>query len=181
MTDDTEGGFVTSPESSSSFVLPTPTSMTTTIASPLTQSHPTRPITGREESLLISNLDDQLTTITSRFTQRFNEGGYTSLKRLSKDYHLVLQTLLTHTPPPQPFTTTQYLIRIIGDLNEQLPSLSVPSDPRGIFYILKKLDDAIVDNIRAGGMSQTEKVRLRNELERTFEEYEGNYKVEEAI
>jgi len=64
----------------------------------------------------------------------------------------------------------------------------VPSDPRGIFYILKQLDDAIVDNIRAGGMSQTEKVRLRNELERgrgvvgeTFEEYEGNYKVEEAI
>jgi hypothetical protein len=85
---------------------------------------------------------------------------------------------------------TQYLIRIVGDLNEQLPSLPVPDDPRGIFYVLKQLDEAIVANLgrNNGGMSQTEKVRLRNELERgrgivagTFDDYKGNYKVEEAI
>jgi hypothetical protein len=85
---------------------------------------------------------------------------------------------------------TQYLIRIVGDLNEQLPSLPVPDDPRGIFYVLKQLDEAIVANLGRdnGGMSQTEKVRLRNELERgrgivagTFEDYKGSYKVEEAI
>jgi len=84
---------------------------------------------------------------------------------------------------------TQYLIRIVGDLNEQLPSLPVPEDPRGIFYVLKQLDDAIVLNLKAnGGMSQTERVRLRNELERArgivaeaFEDYSGGYKVEEAI
>ena len=83
---------------------------------------------------------------------------------------------------------TQYLIRIIGDLNEQLHSLPVPSDPRGIFYVLKTLDDAVVQSIRIGGVSQTEKVRLRMELERgrgivalAFEEYEGGYKIEEAI
>jgi hypothetical protein len=84
---------------------------------------------------------------------------------------------------------TQYLIRIIGDLNEQLTALSVPEDPRGIFYILKQLDDAVVNNLnRSNGMSQTERVRLRNELERgrgvvamAFDEYEGGYKVEEAI
>jgi hypothetical protein len=84
--------------------------------------------------------------------------------------------------------TTQYLIRIVGDLNEQLPDLPPPSDPRGIFYILKQLDEAIVHNIRQWDISQTEKVRLRNELERgrgivalAFEEYEGEYSVEEAI
>jgi hypothetical protein len=85
---------------------------------------------------------------------------------------------------------TQYLIRIVGDLNEQFPSLPVPDDPRGIFYILKQLDGAIVANLGRGngGMSQTEKVRLRNELERgrgivagTFEDYKGSYKIEEAI
>ena len=81
---------------------------------------------------------------------------------------------------------TQYLIRIIGDLNEQLPSLPVPEDPRGIFYVLKQLDDAVVQNLN--GMGQTERVRLRSELERgrgvvalAFDEYEGGYKVEEAI
>ena len=81
---------------------------------------------------------------------------------------------------------SQYLIRIIGDLNEQLPSLPVPEDPRGIFYVLKQLDDAVVRNLN--GMSQTERVRLRNELERgrgvvglAFDEYTGPYKVEEAI
>ena len=82
----------------------------------------------------------------------------------------------------------QYLIRIVGDLNEQLPSLAVPDDPRGIFYVLKQVDDAIVQTLQHGAMSQTEKVRLRNELERgrgvvaeTFEEYKGGYQVEEAI
>jgi Subunit 11 of the general transcription factor TFIIH len=119
---------------------------------------------------------------------RNNEGGYSSLKRLSKDYHHLLRTLLSHFPPAKPFTITQYLIRIIGDLNEQLPSLPVPDDPRGIFYILKQLDDAVVQNLRIGGVSQTERVRLRNELERgrgivaeTFEGYEGVYEVEEVI
>jgi hypothetical protein len=83
---------------------------------------------------------------------------------------------------------TQYLIRIVGDLNEQLQSLAVPDDPRGIFYVLKQVDDAIVRTLQHGTMSQTEKVRLRNELERgrgivaaTFEEYQGKYQVEEAI
>jgi hypothetical protein len=83
---------------------------------------------------------------------------------------------------------TQYLIRLIGDLNEQLPSLPAPSDPRGVFYVLKTLDEAVVQRIRNGGVSQTEKVRLRMELERgrgavalAFEEYEGGYKIEEAI
>jgi hypothetical protein len=86
---------------------------------------------------------------------------------------------------------TQYLIRIIGDLNEQLPSLPVPEDPRGIFYVLKQLDEAVVKNLsrtNGGRMSQTERVRLRNELERgrgivalAFDEYDGGYKVEEAI
>jgi Subunit 11 of the general transcription factor TFIIH len=81
---------------------------------------------------------------------------------------------------------TQYLIRIIGDFNEQLPSLPVPEDPRGIFHVLKQLDDAVVQNLNE--MSQTERVRLRSELERgrgvvalAFDEYEGGYKVEEAI
>jgi hypothetical protein len=81
---------------------------------------------------------------------------------------------------------TQYLIRIIGDFNEQLPSLPVPKDPRGIFYVLKQLDDAVVQNLNE--MSQTERVRLRSELERgrgvvalAFDEYEGGYKVEKAI
>ena len=80
----------------------------------------------------------------------------------------------------------QYLIRIIGDFNEQLPFLPIPEDPRGIFYVLKQLDDAVVQNLI--GTSQTERVRLRNELERgrgvvalAFDEYEGGYKVEEAI
>ena len=121
-------------------------------------------------------------------TLRHQEGGYTSARRLAKDYHQLLQTLLHHSPPAKPFMITQYLIRIIGDLNEQLPSLPVPSDPRGIFYVLKTLDDAVVQNIRNGGVSQTEKVRLRIELERgrgivalAFEEYEGDYTVEEAI
>lgn len=119
---------------------------------------------------------------------RNNEGGYTSLRRLSKDYHHLLRTLLSHSPPLKPFTITQYLIRIIGDLNEQLPSLPVPDDPRGIFYILKQLDDAVVQNLRVGEVSQTERVRLRNELERgrgvvaeTFEGYQGGYEVEDVI
>ena len=54
--------------------------------------------------------------------------------------------------------------------------------------MLKTLDDAVVQSIRNGGISQTEKVRLRMELERgrgvvglAFDEYEGNYKIEEAI
>ena len=71
-------------------------------------------------------------------------------------------------------------------MNEQLPSLPVPEDPRGIFYVLKQLDDAVVRSLN--GMSQTERVRLRNELERgrgvvalAFDEYDGPYKVEEAI
>jgi hypothetical protein len=96
--------------------------------------------------------------------------------------------LLTHQPPPKQFMTTQYLIRIVGDLNEQLPALPPPDDPRGVFYVLKQLDDAIVRNLAEGGISQTEKVRLRNELERgrgvvagAFEEYKGEYAVEEAI
>ena len=85
---------------------------------------------------------------------------------------------------------TQYLIRIVGDLNEQLPSLSVPQDPRGIFYVLRELDNAIIANLsrQDGRMSQTERVRLRGELERgrgivamTFDEYAGDYKVEDAI
>jgi Subunit 11 of the general transcription factor TFIIH len=85
---------------------------------------------------------------------------------------------------------TQYLIRIVGDLNEQLPALPVPQDPRGIFFVLKQLDDAIVTNLEGdnGAMSQTERIRLRNELERgrgivaqTFDEYQGTFKVEEAI
>jgi hypothetical protein len=84
---------------------------------------------------------------------------------------------------------TQYLIRIVGDLNDQLPALAVPDDPRGIFYVLKQVDDAVVRTLQQhGAMSQTEKVRLRNELERargivalTFEEYKGGYEVEEAI
>lgn len=119
---------------------------------------------------------------------RNNEGGYTSLKRLAKDYHHLLQTLLSHSPPAKAFMITQYLIRMVGDLNEQLPSLAVPDDPRGIFYVLKQVDDAIVHTLQHGAMSQTEKVRLRNELERgrgavaeTFEEYKGGYQVEEAI
>jgi hypothetical protein len=84
--------------------------------------------------------------------------------------------------------TTQYLIRIVGDLNEQLPSLPPPSDPRGVFFVLRQLDEAIVAQLSKGGISQTEKVRLRNELERgrgivagAFEEYEGDYGVEEVI
>lgn len=64
--------------------------------------------------------------------------------------------------------TAQYLIRIVGDLNEQIPSLPIPEDPRGLFYILKELDDAIVANLQGSGMSVTERVRLRNELERTI-------------
>lgn len=121
---------------------------------------------------------------------RHQEGGYTSLKRLSKDYHHLLDTLLHHQPPAKPFMIAQYLIRIVGDLNEQLPSLPVPDDPRGIFYVLKQIDDVVVTNLAKenSGMSQTERVRLRNELERgrgvvgmAFEEYKGSYKVEEAI
>jgi hypothetical protein len=84
--------------------------------------------------------------------------------------------------------TAQYLIRIVGDLNEQIPSLPIPDDPRGLFYVLKQLDEAIVLNLQSGGMSVTEQVRLRNELERgrvvvvsAFEEYRGNYNVEDAI
>ena len=110
------------------------------------------------------------------------------MKRLAKDYHHLLQTLLTHSPPAKPFMIIQYLIRIVGDLNEQLPCLAVPDDPRGIFYVFKQVDDAIVHTLQQGAMSQTEKVRLRNELERgrgivggTFEEYQGGYQVEEAI
>lgn len=84
---------------------------------------------------------------------------------------------------------TQYLIRIVGDLNEQLPNLPVPEDPRGILYVLKQIDDAVAFSLSGGsGMSTTERVRLRNELERargivamTFDEYQGTYKVEEAI
>jgi len=82
----------------------------------------------------------------------------------------------------------QYLIRLVGDLNEQLPSLPIPDDPRGLFYILRQLDDAIIANLSEGGMSTTERVRLRNELERgrgvvagAFEEYKGQYNVEDAI
>jgi hypothetical protein len=81
---------------------------------------------------------------------------------------------------------TQYLIRVIGDLNEQLPALPVPDDPRGLFYILKQLDEAVVNNLSETG--QTERVRLRSELERgrgivamAFDEYSGDYNVEEAI
>src|SRR5271170_7774888 len=62
------GGFVTSPESS--YLPPTPASTATTLASPLTQPPSTRPISSREESRLISNLDDQILTISSRFTRR---------------------------------------------------------------------------------------------------------------
>ena len=197
MTQDTSGGFVTSPKSS--FIPSTPTPTDTNFGSPPAQP-PTRPITSREELLLIATLDDQITTISSRFTRRYftlsshsnprhQDGGYTSLKRLSKDYHHLLQTLLHHSPPAKPFMTCQYLIRIVGDLNEQLPALPVPQDPRGIFYILKELDNAIVANLsQNGGMSQTERVRLRGELERgrgivagTFEDYNGSYSVEEAI
>jgi hypothetical protein len=84
---------------------------------------------------------------------------------------------------------TQYLIRIVGDLNEQLPNLPVPEDPRGIFYVLKQIDEAVASSLSAGNrMSTTERVRLRNELERargivamTFDEYSGTYQVEEAI
>lgn len=64
----------------------------------------------------------------------------------------------------------------------------MPDDPRGIFYILKQLDDAVVQNLRVGEVSQTERVRLRNELERgrgvvaeTFEGYQGGYEVEDVI
>ena len=110
------------------------------------------------------------------------------MKRLAKDYHDLLQALLHHDPPPKPFMTTQYLIRIVGDLNEQLPHLPVPDDPRGVFYVLKQLDESIVRNFVEGSMSQTERVRLRNELERgrgvvaiTFEDYDGIYDVQDAI
>jgi Subunit 11 of the general transcription factor TFIIH len=121
---------------------------------------------------------------------RHEKGGYSSLKRLAKDYHHLLQTLLNHDPPAKPFMTTQYLIRIVGDLNEQLPSLPPPEDPRGVFHILKQLDEATVTNLShpAGRMSQTERVRLRAELERArglvalaFEDYHGVYDVEDAI
>jgi len=54
--------------------------------------------------------------------------------------------------------------------------------------VLKTLDEGVVQSIRDGGVSQTEKVRLRMELERgrgavamAFDEYDGNYKIEEAI
>lgn len=84
--------------------------------------------------------------------------------------------------------TAQYLIRIVGDLNEQIPSLPIPGDPRGLFYILKELDETIVANLQISGMSVTERVRLRNELERgrlvivqAFEEYKGRYDVEEVL
>ena len=86
--------------------------------------------------------------------------------------------------------TAQYLIRIVGDFNEQLPNLPVPEDPRGVFYVLRQIDEAVVGQLSGGAaeMSMTERVRLRNELERgrgivavTFEEYHGTYKVEEAI
>src|SRR5579862_6910342 len=197
MSTDNAGGFVTSPRSESSFVPSTPASTITSVASP-PQMQTTRPISAGEESLLIANLDDQLNTISSRFTRRWlghfylpnerhNKGGYTSLKRLSKDYHVLLQTLLHHEPRPKQFMVAQYLIRIVGDLNEQMSSLPIPEDPRGLFYILKELDDAIVANLSTG-MSMTERVRLRNELERgrlvvvqIFDEYKGNYKVEDAI
>jgi hypothetical protein len=62
------GGFITSPESS--YIPPTPASTATTLASPPAQPPSTRPISSREESLLISNLDDQILTISSRFTRR---------------------------------------------------------------------------------------------------------------
>jgi hypothetical protein len=52
---------------------------------------------------------------------------------------------------------TQYRIRIVGDLNEQPPSLPVPSDTQGIFYVLNTLEDAAVENIRNGVISQMEK------------------------
>jgi len=86
--------------------------------------------------------------------------------------------------------TTQYLIRIVGDFNEQLPNLPVPEDPRGVFYVLRQIDEAVVGQLSGGAaeMSMTERVRLRNELERgrgivavTFEGYHGTYKVEDAI
>jgi len=71
---ETGGGFITSPPQSapeSPFVPPTPASTETTLASPpQARTKTNRPITAREEALLISNLDDQLTTITSRFTRR---------------------------------------------------------------------------------------------------------------
>jgi Subunit 11 of the general transcription factor TFIIH len=84
----------------------------------------------------------------------------------------------------------QFLIRIVGDLNEQLLGFPPPDDPRGIFYILKEIDEAIVHYMRSGseGMSQTERIRLRNELLRgrimiveLFDEYKGDYKIEDAI
>lgn len=121
---------------------------------------------------------------------RHQPGGYTSHKRLAQGYHHLLQTLLHHQPPAKPFMIVQYLIRIVGDLNEQLPSFPPSEDPRGIFYILKELDDAILKHTESGGdaMSQTERVRLRNELERgrlvvveTFENYKGRYNIEDAI
>jgi Subunit 11 of the general transcription factor TFIIH len=200
----------TSPEPSDA----SPTPSSTAVSSALPPATPVnRLITAREESKLIATLDDQIATISSRYTRRsvppatnppvtnpqesridqpyrLQEGGYTSLKRLAKDYHHLLQMLLSHQPQPKQFMTTQYLIRIIGDLNEQLPNLAVPEDPRGIFYVLKQIDEAVVRNLAdtASRMSMTERVRLRGELERgrgvvgmTFEEYHGAFKVEEAI
>ena len=188
------------------YLPPSPSSTTTSFASPPPAMHANRPITAQEEARLIGTLDDQIATISSRYTRRsvhsasqdqiidehfrHQEGGYTSLKRLAKDYHHLLQTLLRHQPPAKRFMTAQYLIRIVGDFNEQLPNLSVPEDPRGVFYVLKQIDEAVVGQLSGGaaGMSTTERVRLRNELERgrgivaaTFEEYHGTYKVEDAI
>jgi len=59
-------------------------------------------------------------------------------------------------------------------------------DARGIFVVLRKMDSAIAERVRE--MGQTERVRLRSEVERargvvakTFEAYNGEYNVEDAI
>jgi Subunit 11 of the general transcription factor TFIIH len=164
-----EGGFNRLP--------PTPTSLA---SPPSSRSY----LSSAEESSLISLLDEQLTKISSRVMKRHQPGGYISLHALSNDFFRLLQSLLT--PSLRPFTVTQYLIRIVGDLNEYMEVLPPADDTRGIFIVLRKLDEAIAG--RVGGMGQTERVRLRSEVERArgvvakaFEGYSGEYEVEDAI
>jgi hypothetical protein len=147
---------------------------------------PRQYLNSSQESRLISFLDTRIAKISSRVTKRHHPGGYTSLHGLSKDYFRLLQTLLTQDPPAGKFIVTQYLIRIAGDLNEHMETLPPAEDSRGIFVVLRRMDSEIAERVQE--MGQTERVRLRSEVERargvvakTFEGYNGEYDVEDAI
>lgn len=127
-------------------------------------------LSSHQEQRLISYLDDKLLDVSRKYRKKF-EGGYNHPCELITDLDPLI-SIIDRIPRSSIELKTQYLLRVAGDLHDQIPSFHAhtsrgelanvsPQDVSRILDFFQRLDGVFLG---LKGVAQTDKVRMINVL-----------------